>query len=330
MCNFRLYASLGILLLVCAALAAPKRTAPLALLGKMPLPGVHGKIDHLASDIYRGRLFVAASADGSVQVLDIRHNSVLDPLSGFAEPHGVAYVKSSDRLFVSSAGDGTLRAYRGDTLKLIGSVRLGPDAGAIRVDTLRDRVYVGYGDGALAVLDSSGHRLSDIPLKAHPESFQYAETQPRIFVNLPDAHSIAVVDSESDNLIADWPLKEGFENIPMALDEAHKRIFVACRRPPRLLVVDMDSGLVRAHVPASGNADDLFYDPIHARLYALSGEGHITAYAQETADAYTAAGDIATVAGARTGLFVPEWNRLFLAVREFGGHPAEIRVYQPL
>jgi len=327
--SFRHCAPVGIALLFCVGLAAQKQTAALELLAKVPLPGVHGRLDHLAADVYRGRLFVAASADGRVQVVDIRHNSVVDPLSGVAEPHSIAYVKSSDRIFVSSAGDGTLGAYDGDTLKFIGSLRLGSNAGAIRVDASRDRIYVGYGDGALAVLDSSGKRLSDIPLKAHPESFQYAETEPKIFVNLPESHSIAVVDCETGKPIADWPVKDGLDNIPMALDEAHKRLFVACRRPARLLVLDMDSGVVRTHLPAAGGADDLFYDPIHARLYAVSGEGHILAYAQETADRYTAAGDIATVAGARSGLFVPEWNRLFLAVREFGSHPAEIRIYQP-
>jgi hypothetical protein len=317
------------MLFFCAALSAQKQPAPLELIGKIPMPGVHGRLGHLAVDIYRGRIFVAASEDGSVQVLDIRHNSVLDPLLGIVEPHSVAFVKASDRVFVSSAGDGTVRSYEGDTLKFIGSLRLGPDAGAIRVEASRDRVYVGYGAGALAVLDASGNRLTDIPLSGHPESFQCAETQPWIFVNLPDARSIAVVDCDSGKLLADWPVKEGMDNFPMALDEAHKRLFVACRRPARLLVRDMDSGIVSAHLPAAGGADDLFYDAIHARLYAVSGEGHITVYAQETADRYGVASEVPTVAGARTGLFVPEWNRLFLAVREFGGHPAEVRIYQP-
>jgi hypothetical protein len=319
----------AIVLFFCAALSAQKQPAPLELIGKILLPGVHGRLGHLAADLYRGRIFVAAPEDGSVQVLDIRHNSVLDPLSNIVEPHSVAFVKFSDRVFVSSAGDGAVRSYEGDTLKFISSLRLGPDTGAIRVDAAHDRIFVGYGAGALAVLDSSGNRLTDIPLNAHPESFQCAETQPRIFVNLADARVIAVVDSDTGKLIANWTLKEGMDNIPMALDEAHRRLFVACRRPARLLVLNADSGIVSAHLPAAGGADELFYDPIHARLYALSGEGHITVYTQETADRYTAAGEVPTVAGARSGLFVPEWNRLFLAVREFGGHPAEVRIYQP-
>jgi DNA-binding beta-propeller fold protein YncE len=178
MMGLREYARMGMLLFVCGQWDAQKQAAPLELLSKVPLPGVHGRLDHLAADVYHSRIFVAASADGSVQVLDMRRNSVLDPLTGLAEPRNAAYVESSNRVFVSSAGDGTLRAYDGETLKFINSLRLGPEADAIRVDRARDRIYVGYGEGALAILDSLGRRLSDISLKAHPESFEYAETQP--------------------------------------------------------------------------------------------------------------------------------------------------------
>ena len=317
------------LLFVCAALASENPGTPLEATGKVILPGVHGRIDHLAADFYHGRLFVAALGDNSLQVLDVRNNSVLGSIPGLAEPQGVVYVKASNRIFVASGGDGTLNAYDGGTLKLVSSLRLGTDADNIRMDVRRGRLYVGYGTGALAVLDLNGKKLADIPLKAHPESFQFAEKQARIFVNLPDAHSIAVLDCDNYKVTAEWPVRDGSDNFPLALDEANKRIFVVCRHPARLLVLDLDSGLVLARLPTVGDADDLFYDPIHGRLYVIGGEGQIAIYAQKSANEYSEIGRIATVAGARTGLFVPEWNRFFVAVREFGGHPAEIRIYEP-
>jgi YVTN family beta-propeller protein len=317
------------LVLLGAVVAAQKQIPPLALTGKIPLPAVHGRIDHLAADVYHSRLFVAALGNDSVEVVDVRTNSLLASIQGVAEPQGVAYVKSSNRIFVANGGDGTVRMLDGLTLKPLGSVHLGVDADNIRVDAAHDRVYVGYGAGALAVLDSTGKRLAVIPLTAHPESFQLAEKQPRLFINVPDSHSIAVADSNSFKVIAEWPVTDGQENFPMALDEANRRIFVACRRPSRLLVLDMDSGLVLARLPTTGDADDLFYDPIHARLYVIGGQGQIAIYRQESPDTYVQIDSVATVAGARTGLFVPEWNRLFVAVREFAGHPAEIRIYQP-
>jgi YVTN family beta-propeller protein len=317
----------GILFLVFCALLAAQKPSPLKLIGKIPLPNVHGRIDHLAADIYESRLFVAALGNGSVEVIDAAKNSVITSIPGLPEPQGVAYVKSSNRLFVASGGDGTLRIFDARTFKLISSIRLGTDADNIRLDETQTHVYVGYSDGALAVFDSLGKRLAEIPLKAHPESFQLASG--RIYVNLPNQKSIAVIDANTDKPLAEWPVHEALENFPMALDETNKRIFVVCRKPARLLVLDMDSGLVLARLPTAGDADDIFYDPIHARLYVIGGEGRITIYAQHSPDSYSAIAEIATVAGARTGLFVPEWNRLFLAVREFAGHPAEIRIYQP-
>jgi DNA-binding beta-propeller fold protein YncE len=326
--NSRHYTSLLLLLLFSGGLPAQKQAPPLALVGTVPLPGVKGRIDHLAVDVYHGRLFVAALGNNSVEVIDVRKNAVLTSLAGLAEPQGLAYVESVNRLFVANGGDGTLRAFDGTTLKALSSLRLGSDADNIRVDAKRNRIYAGYGDGALAVLDAGGKRLADIPLKAHPESFQLAAQQAKLFVNLPGAHSVAVVDCDKYKVMAEWPVKDGLENFPMALDEANKRIFVVCRRPARLLVLDMDSGLALARLPTAGDADDVFYDPIHARIYVTGGEGRIAVYAQQSADGYVQIGEIATVAGARTSLFVPEWNRLFVALREFGGHPAEIRIYE--
>ncbi len=311
------------------ALLAEQSLAPLAAIAKVGLPGVHGALNHLAADYYQGRLFLAAAGNDSVEVIDVRTNSLLASIHEVSDPQSVAYLKASNQLFVTNAGDGSVRIFDGSTLKPAGSVHLGQNPGAIRVDTFHDRIYVGYGDGAIAVLDSTGKHLSDIPLKSHPESFQIAENQPRLFVNMPDSHAVAVVDLSNSQVIAEWPVKEGQENFSMAIDEESRRIFVATRRPSRLLVLDMDSGRVVAHLPTVGDADDLFFDPIHQRIYVSGGRGQIASYWQQSSNQYVQLDSIATVAGARTALFVPQWNRLFVAVRDFASHTAEIRIYQP-
>lgn len=289
---------------------------------------MHGRIGHLAADYYHGYLFVAAAGDGSVQVVDVRRNVLVDAIHGLAEPFDLAYVKSSNRIFVTSSADGTLRAYDAESRNLAATQRIGPDTGHIVFDSVHERLYVGYG-AALAVLDSSGKKLFDIPLPAHPEFLQVAAVQSRIFVNLPSAHSAAVVDSDRGQIIANWPVKLGIDNLPLALDEANQRLFIMCRHPSRLLALDMNSGSVLDHIPAPSGTEQIFYDPIHERLYGVSGEGQVTVYARKTKGDYAEIGEIATSAGARTGLFVAEWNRLFVAVPEFAGHPAEIRIYQP-
>jgi DNA-binding beta-propeller fold protein YncE len=161
---------------------------PLILEAKIPLGQVSGRIDHLGIDVKRQQLLVAELGNNSLGVVDLAAGKVLHRIAGLSEPQGVAYVPFADSVFVANAGDGSVRALRGEDLAPIGRLELGDDADNVRVDTARSRLLVGYGKGALAVIDPvSLSKTADIPLKAHPEGFQIDETGTRVFVNVPDA-----------------------------------------------------------------------------------------------------------------------------------------------
>jgi YVTN family beta-propeller protein len=329
---FYLFGRIGLamrLVLLGVSLVAQETQSPLPLSAKILLPGVHGRIGHLAADYYNARLFVAASGNDTVEVVDVRTNLPLATIHEVTEPHSVAYLKTTNQLLVTNGGDGSLRTFEGASLKPLTTLHLGRDPDAIRVDSAHNRVFVGYGDGTIAVLDFTGKRVADIALKSHPEAFQIATHEPRLFVNLPDSQIVAVVDTNSFKVIAEWPIKEGRGNYTLALNEDKRRVFVACRQPARLLAFDMDSGHLVAQLPTVGDADDLFYDVIHSRIYVVGGTGQVAVYAQPRADHYVQIDSVGTRAEARTGLFVPEWNRFFVALRDFAANPAEIRVYNP-
>lgn len=129
-------------------------------------------------------------------------------------------------------------------------------------------VYVGYGEGALAVIDPDKlETVASIKLKAHPESFQLEQNGLRIFVNVPDAKQIAVVDREKRRVVATWPMEKFQANFPMALDEANHRLFIGCRKPARLAVVDTTTGKITTDLAINGDADDLFWDAARKRVY---------------------------------------------------------------
>jgi DNA-binding beta-propeller fold protein YncE len=177
------------------ATSAQTASSPLILEAKIPLGQVSGRIDHLGIDLTRQRLFVAELGNNSLGVVDLAAGKVLRRIAGLSEPQGVAYVASSDSVFVANAGDGLVRVLRGGDLAPIGRIELGDDADNVRVDTARKRVLVGYGKGALAVIDPvSLSKTADIRLKAHPDGFQIDETGTQVFVNTPDAREIVVVD----------------------------------------------------------------------------------------------------------------------------------------
>src|SRR5262249_42605742 len=172
-----------------AATDAQTASPPLILEAKIPLGQVSGRIDHLGIDLKRQRLLVAELGNNSLGVIDLAAGKVLHRIADLSEPQGVAYGPFSDSVVVANAGGGSVSVVRGEDLTLIGRIELGDDADNVRLDTAHKRMLVGYGKGALAVIDSANlTKTADIRLKAHPEGFQIDETGTQVFVNVPDAH----------------------------------------------------------------------------------------------------------------------------------------------
>ena len=300
----------------------------LQLESKIPLGDVKGRIDHLAIDLSRQRLFVAELGNNTVGVVDLNEQKVQHVITGLKEPQGVGYVPSSDTLFVANAGDGSVLLFRGADYAPAGRVELGDDADNIRVDTASNRVFVGHGSGALAVIDpATNGKTAEVQLQAHPESFQLAHSARHIFVNVPKASEIAVLDRFAGKQTTSWAI-ENSSNFPMALDENSGRVLVAFRKPAQLAVFAMPDGSAVATVDACGDADDLFVDAKRQRVYLSCGDGYLDVFEAQGA-AYRRAAHVPTISGARTSLFVPEVDRLFVAARANPGEPAAVWVFRP-
>ena len=311
-----------------SAHGAPAADGPLMLERKIPLGAVQGRIDHLSVDLARQRLFVAELGNGSLGVIDLQEGKLLDRIESLKEPQGVSYDPGSDTVYVASAGDGTLRRYAGADFASLGATNLGDDADNVRLDAQTGQIVVGYGDGALALVDAaSGKKNGDIALAAHPESFRIEADGRRILVNVPKAHEVAVVDRDAGKQVASWKV-DGRENFPMALDEADGRLLIVDRKPPELQVFDTGSGERVARLATCGDADDVFWDAKRQRVYVSCGEGFLDVV-QRQGDAYGDLVRIPTAAGARTALFVPELDRLFVAVRASSREKAAIWVFRP-
>jgi hypothetical protein len=198
----------------------------------------------------------------------------------------------------------------------------------VRVDTQRNRVLVGYGNGALAVIDPATRtKAADIRLKGHPESFQIDETGTKVFVNVPDARDIEVADLTSEANRC-WPTQGAESNFPMAIDRDAHRVLVVFRSPPTLMALSSQDGRIVAKIETCGDADDVFVDPKRRRVYVSCGEGVVDVLEQREAE-YRRLPRVLTVSGARTSLFVPELDRLFVAVRARSNEPAAIWVFRP-
>jgi len=323
----------GVLTLANTAGQASAQSADTGLLQletKIPLGDVRGRMDHMAVDLKRQRLFIAELGNDSVGIVDLPNRKLISRITGLKEPQGVGYESTSDMLYVANAGDGSVRLFEGSDYKTTGRIELGSDADNIRIDAAANRIFVGYGSGALAVIDPSTHsKVGDIPLKAHPEAFQIDPDTSQIFVNVPDARGIAVVDRVSQKQIGEWPLADRGANFPMALDHVRRQVLVIFRAPAALGVFSMTDGKRIATAETCDDADDLFIDAKRARVYVSCGAGFLDVLEAKEAT-YRRIARIPTVSGARTSLFVPEMDRLVVAVRASSGEPAAIWIFRPM
>jgi len=310
----------------------------LSLETRVPLPNVKGRIDHLGVDVEGQRLFVAAVDNHTLEVVDLKRGQRVHTIKDLPEPQGVFYDASTNRLFVACALDGVVRIFDGTTFQVLATVKFPDDADNVRYDGRSKNVIVGYagakqlrkretGSGGLGFVDSAGTKTGAIVIDAHPESFQLEKEGSRIFVNVPEKAEIEVIDGVKHDVLARWPIAEE-NNFPMSLDETHHRLFVACWKPSRLVVIDTSNGKEIASVEIAGPSDDLFFDSQRGRVYVFTTQGAIDVFQQKDANHYEPIARYPTPPHTQTGLFVSEWGKLFAAVQRQGEQDAEVRVYQ--
>jgi YVTN family beta-propeller protein len=316
------------LITFCTTVLPAGAAEPLTLESTISLGKVTGRIDHLAVDLPRQRLFVAELGSDSVGIIDLHERKLIHTITGLKQPQGVGYHQPTDTLYVANAGDGSVRTFTGSDYSAADRIDLHNDADNIRLDHAGNRIFVGYGSGSLAVIDPARRsKLADIALAAHPEGFQLDQSGEHVFVNVPDAHAISVVDRKSGQVKSKWSISDARGNFPMAIDEASSQVLVVFRNPPKLRAFSIQSGTKTDELDVCGDSDDVFSDPKRKRLYVSCGAGFIDVV--DAAGPYKRLARIATKPGARTSLFVPQLDRLFVAVRAGSDQMAAIWVYRP-
>ncbi|HXI57904.1 MAG TPA: YncE family protein [Polyangia bacterium] len=317
------------LAILTSGVARAEAPAPLHEVQLIPLPGVEKRIDHMAVDPAGKRLFVSALGNGTLEVIDLQAGKRVRSVPGLKEPQGVAFFPDLHKVVVANTG-GTVLAFEDPTFKLLATIPALDDADNLRIDTSTKLLYVGYGDGALGLIDPvTMKRLGDIKLPGHPESFRLEDAGPRVYVNVPRTKEVLVVDRQKRTITSRMPLEGPAKNYPMSLDEAHHRLFVGVRAPAKLLVFDVQSGKQSAAVPCVGDTDDLFYDSARDRVYVIGGEGFVDVFDVSPPNGPVRLARLSTASGARTGLWSPELKQLYVAApHRLLGREAAIHVYE--
>jgi DNA-binding beta-propeller fold protein YncE len=290
--------------------------SPLRLVRSIALPGVTGRIDHITVDAQARHLFVAEYGNGSVYEIDLGTGKVVGSIKGLHEPQGVAWLARQNELAVA-CGDGTVTFYRSLDLQPVAAIRLGDDADDTRIDGRNGDLVVGFGSGGLAVIDPSTHAvIRQVKLPAHPEAFALLGS--RAVVNVPGAHAIITADLDRARILSTQSTLPLLSNYALAADPSGTRVAVSYRLPSVLAVIDAGLGAAIFTVKTCGDVDDVFYRA--RRIVVVCGGGAV-----ELLDGGDGQNQVRVNSGpgARTGLFVPQLDRLFVALPSRGS-PAQV------
>jgi DNA-binding beta-propeller fold protein YncE len=302
---------------------------PLVLVQTIPLPDITGSMNHLDADAKRERFFVTAPGQKKLVVVDLNAGKVLHVLEVSAA--AARFIPELDQLCF--AGGSGVAFFDGNSLMAIGKVDLGSPVDELQYDTKEKRLYAGVMDAdkpSIAVIDVPSRKLAaQFKLPARPQGFVVEASGKRIYVNTPAKEQVTVIDRQQQSVVAEWKLSGARSNYPIALDEMNHRLFVACRRPAKLLVLDTSSGNIVDSVETGRDADDMAYDAANKRVYVTCGGGVITTVEQIDADHYRKLADVITADDVRNAQFVVPLKKLYVAVPPHDGAPAELRVYRP-
>lgn len=340
--EMKLRFSVSVLLVLTACCFTAVAQPPLRLAQTIEMPEVPPGpyADHMAIDLREQRLFVTPQANKAVDVLDLKTSKVLHTITGFGNPHAVLYREDTNRLFVTDGGVGELKVFDATTYQYLHAIKLALNADGIGYDQRTGYLYVSNGGdqagkeySLISIVDTAREeKIGDIRIDSPVlEGVVVDSPNKRIYICLPETSSIAVIDLEKRAVIATWPLTLGKKNMALALDSTSHRLYVACRDTDvrgSIVIVDTETGKQLDRLPIGGWVDSIFFDSGKRRIYASCGVGEVYSYQREQ-DHYIALDPTDTAVMAKTSLFSPKLNRLYVAVPHLGGTTAKVLAFEP-
>jgi hypothetical protein len=300
-----------------------QQSSSVTLIHSVNLPGYSGDFDHFAVDYDRNRLLLAAEDHGTVEVFNLKTSAHLQTVGGFGNPHSILVRKGVKTVFITDSTPKGPTIRSADTYVKLKSVPLTPGSDTAKYDPATNTLYIVTGGKDVdmktanleAVNPDTGAKLSSITFPDnHVEAMAFVAGDPRIFINLTQTNKLAVVDRTSMKVIATWPVPPAQQNAMVAFDREQHRLYVVCRSPGMVVVMNSDTGAVVGTQPAPLRADEVQYDEMTHRLYVPGGEGYMGIYDTSDPDHLKIVEKVTTAPGAKTALLLPEMHRLFLAV----------------
>jgi DNA-binding beta-propeller fold protein YncE len=297
--------------------------------------------DYLATDVPGARVFATPQAAHAVAVLDVRAGKLVTLVKGIGNPHGVFYSTDAKRLFVADGEAGAVKVFDGDDFRLLKTIPVAVGANGATYEPATHLLYVNNGgrDAGLdhsfvsAIDTQSSEKVADIRIDGlFLEASVIDPATRRMYLDVEDKNSIAILDLKTREVIGNWPIRHSHHNMPMAFDADHKRLYVGCRDADMhgsIAIVELSSGKEIDTLPIGGWVDSIYYDAKRQRIYSSVGVGHLETYQWLSSGKYQKLDLMDTAVMAKTSIYSPDLDRMFVSVPHLGSTPAQILEFKP-
>ncbi len=313
--KIKLFTIVTLFLLICVTgINAQAQKTDYKIAGTIHLTG-NGGWDYLSVDEINQNLFVSHSSQ--VNVVSLKKNEQIAEIPETPGVHGIAIANDLNRAYISCGRDASVLVIDLTTFKTIEKVQVtGQNPDCILYDSFSKKVFTFNGRSSNAtVLDANTLKvLATIPLAGKPE-FAQTDGNGKIYVNIEDKSSLAVINATTMKVENLWPIAPGEEPSGLQLDNKNHRLFSVCSNK-LMVVTDALSGKIIATAPIGAGCDGVAFDPESKRIYSSNGEGTMTVIQQVCANEYKVLENVETKRGARTITVDKTNHHLYLSCAE--------------
>jgi DNA-binding beta-propeller fold protein YncE len=266
-------------------------------------------------------LFVSDESAGNVYKVALRDNAsprASDVWIFASEPsstHGVAIDPSSHLGFVTRSGINTVDVFDPASMMLVKRIHVADDPDAIVFDPSNKIMYVANGDAKVATLidPATQAAIATIELGGKAEFAAFDPQTKLMYQNLEDLNTVVAVDLAKRSVEQRWPLRGCEGPGAMAIDEAHRRLFIGCKGNDRLAIFDLNQHQVVTALPIGGGPDSIAFDLALQRIYTTGKSGMLTVIQQDSPDTYRTLDSVRTHYGAHTLALDPATHMVYVA-----------------
>jgi DNA-binding beta-propeller fold protein YncE len=297
------------------------------VIARYPVPG-NGGFDYVAIDSSARRVYLSHATQ--VDVIDADSGKFVGTIEDTPGVHGAAIAPEFQHGFTSNGRENKVSMFDPATLKLIRKIDVGKGPDGIYYDPAVKRVFTNnHGSHDVTAIDAkTGEVAGTVKVEGDGEQAVIGKDG-MIYLNSENTNEVVVFDPKSLDVKKRFPISGAETPTGLAYDAKTNRLFIGCRKAPKMVVMDAANGKVIGDFPIGGNVDYAGFDPDAKLVFFSCGEGVLSIYHAKSADQYEDAGAVKTTAGAKTMAFDPKTKKIFLAAAEYTETPAAEPGKQP-